>query len=118
MESLVFAGCAACAECGKSRSNSVPLALITVVTLSQFDSSPRRQCLHSPHGGTQHSTTWSPTASDVTPSPSSVTTPEPSWPMTSGAGTSPVSPLNVEIGMADARRGDPHAHLSSLGWCE
>src|SRR6185437_5564725 len=47
-----------------------------------------------PQLGTQERTTRSPSFSDVTPGPIAVTVPEPSWPMTSGAGTSQ-SPLRT-----------------------
>jgi hypothetical protein len=43
------------------------------------------QCTHSLHCGENSVTTWSPTASEVTPSPMASTTPAPSWPSTVGA---------------------------------
>ena len=39
-----------------------------------------------PHEGMNETEIWSPTANSVTPSPSSVTTPAPSWPPTVGRG--------------------------------
>src|SRR5918995_7264601 len=44
------------------------------------------QYLHTPHGALQAMMTWSPGATDVTPSPTSLITPAPSWPGTNGAG--------------------------------
>src|SRR4029453_3904150 len=44
------------------------------------------QYLHCPHGALQAMITWSPGCTDVTPSPTSATTPAPSWPGTNGAG--------------------------------
>ena len=43
------------------------------------------QWTHSPHWGENSVTTWSPSLSEVTPSPSRSTTPAPSWPSTVGA---------------------------------
>ncbi|OLE22898.1 MAG: hypothetical protein AUG49_17605 [Catenulispora sp. 13_1_20CM_3_70_7] len=48
--------------------------------------SPRRQAAHWPHGGFQHTMTWSPTETRVTPSPTATTSPAPSWPGTNGTG--------------------------------
>ena len=44
-----------------------------------------RQWTHSRHCGENSVTTWSPSASESTPSPSRSTTPAPSWPSTVGA---------------------------------
>jgi hypothetical protein len=44
-----------------------------------------RQWTHSPHWGEKSVTTWSPSATDVTPSPTRSTTPAPSCPSTAGA---------------------------------
>ena len=41
---------------------------------------------HVPHGYHHDSTTWSPTATCVTPAPTASTTPAPSWPSTIGYG--------------------------------
>src|SRR5579862_648251 len=41
--------------------------------------------MHSPHWGEKSVTTWSPTSTDVTPSPTASTTPAPSCPSTAGA---------------------------------
>jgi hypothetical protein len=41
---------------------------------------------HSPQGALQAMMTWSPGCTDVTPSPTSATTPAPSWPGMNGAG--------------------------------
>jgi hypothetical protein len=46
---------------------------------------PERQLTHSPHCGEKSVTTWSPGATEVTPSPTASTTPAPSWPSTHGA---------------------------------
>ena len=43
-----------------------------------------RQCSHSRHWGENSETTWSPGASEVTPSPTASTTPAPSCPSTVG----------------------------------
>jgi hypothetical protein len=53
---------------------------------------------HSPHGGLQATMTWSPTFTEVTPSPTSAMTPAPSWPSTAGAGWGmvPVMPERSE----------------------
>ena len=45
---------------------------------------PDRQFTHWPHWGEKSVTTWSPGATDVTPSPTASTTPAPSWPSTHG----------------------------------
>src|SRR5207247_9966500 len=47
---------------------------------------PRRQKKHAPHGGTHEMITWSPSATLVTPSPTAMTSPAPSWPSTHGTG--------------------------------
>ena len=47
---------------------------------------PRRHALHFPHGGVQATMTWSPTLLLVTPSPTAMTSPAPSWPGMNGAG--------------------------------
>ncbi len=44
-----------------------------------------RQCTHSPHCGENSVTTRSPSATEVTPSPTASTVPQPSWPSTQGA---------------------------------
>ena len=44
-----------------------------------------RQWAHSRHCGEKSVTTWSPGATDETPSPTRSTTPAPSWPRTAGA---------------------------------
>jgi hypothetical protein len=43
------------------------------------------QCTHSRHCGEKSVTTWSPGATELTPSPTASTTPAPSWPSTVGA---------------------------------
>ena len=43
-----------------------------------------RQWTHLPHSGANSVTTWSPSATSVTPSPTRSTTPAPSWPSTHG----------------------------------
>jgi hypothetical protein len=48
-----------------------------------------------PHGGLQATITWSPGFTDVTPSPTSATTPAPSWPGMNGAGCG-MMPLMAE----------------------
>src|SRR5881628_3112997 len=47
---------------------------------------PARQKKHAPHGGTHEMITWSPGATDETPSPTAMTSPAPSWPSTHGTG--------------------------------
>ncbi len=44
------------------------------------------QKAHSPQGGLHATMTWSPTATSLTPSPTSAMIPAPSWPSTHGAG--------------------------------
>src|SRR6185295_19741663 len=41
---------------------------------------PEAQLGHLPHAGKKENTTWSPTSSEVTFGPTSITTPAPSWP--------------------------------------
>jgi hypothetical protein len=60
------------------------------ITIWMFEH--RLGCLRStqnrqdPHGGLQATITWSPSATLVTPSPTAVMTPAPSWPSTAGGG--------------------------------
>src|SRR5690606_3728015 len=56
---------------------------------------PEVQNLHSPHSAVYNGITWSPTFTLVTPSPTSTTTPPPSWPSTAGKIPSGSSPDNV-----------------------
>lgn len=53
----------------------------------QSQTSPIRQWWHAPQDGAQLSTTPSPGATWVTPSPTARTVPAPSWPRTAGTGT-------------------------------
>ncbi|MNJ79865.1 hypothetical protein D3C77_780370 [compost metagenome] len=45
---------------------------------------PERQNLHLPHSGVYSGMTWSPTATEVTPSPTASTIAPPSWPRIDG----------------------------------
>ena len=54
--------------------------------------SPSVQGAHAPHGHSGSIATRSPTATDVTPSPSSTTSPENSWPITVGNGAGLIGP--------------------------
>ena len=75
-----------------------------------------RQWTHSRHCGEKSVTTWSPGASDATPSPTRSTTPAPSCPSTVGAVAGRVGAgRGVEIGVADAARDEPDEHLARLG---
>ena len=56
---------------------------------------PDRQNLHSPHSGVYSGITWSPTCSEVTPSPTSSTMPPPSWPRITGNRPSGSAPDSV-----------------------
>ena len=73
------------------------------------------QLLHLPHGGLQATTTWSPTARSVTPSPTAEMMPAPSWPGTNGAGCGSDALHGVEVGVADAGGLDLDGHLAGLG---
>src|SRR5471032_3511942 len=56
---------------------------------------PDRQNLHLPHSGVYSGITWSPTATDVTPSPMASTTAPPSWPRIDGKMPSGSAPDKV-----------------------
>ena len=56
---------------------------------SQRFARPVRQCLQRPQLGTKARMTRSPTFRVVTPSPNSMTVPEPSWPSTAGVAMTP-----------------------------
>src|SRR6185312_12724722 len=56
---------------------------------------PERQYAHSPHSGVYSGITWSPTCSEVTPSPTSSTMPPPSCPRITGNIPSGSAPDNV-----------------------
>src|SRR6218665_1852290 len=57
---------------------------------------PLLQNRHSPHSAVYSGITWSPGLTLVTPSPTSTTTPAPSWPSTAGKMPSGSSPLSVK----------------------
>ena len=62
------------------------VALVLLLADREAEVSPvARQWMHSRHWGENSVTTWSPTASELTPSPIFSTTPAPSWPSTVGA---------------------------------
>jgi hypothetical protein len=54
-----------------------------------------RQLLHCRHSGVYSGITWSPALSDVTPAPTSSTTPAPSWPRIDGNSPSESAPDSV-----------------------
>src|SRR3954466_16300201 len=58
----------------------------SIVPVMQRLGCPPMEWRQSPQGGTQQMITWSPTATLVTPSPTSTTSPAPSCPGTSGLG--------------------------------
>ena len=68
----------------------------------QTHCSPRRHCRHVPHGYHHDSTTWSPTATFVTPSPSASTTPRPRG--RARAGTRPTTRRPRRAGRSGRRR--------------
>ena len=47
-----------------------------------------------------------------TPGPTASTTPAPSWPMAIGVGRGPLAVADVQVGVADAGRQDPHPDLA------
>src|SRR6185312_10001588 len=91
----VISPCWRTVQSGKRRrdvpSRSVPVKLCFAATV-QSVGRPARQAAHSRHDGTQQSTTSSPGRRCVTPSPTSTTTPAPSWPRTIGQRPSPSEP--------------------------
>jgi hypothetical protein len=69
-----------------TRKRGEPPPIIVPSAVWQCAGRPRPQSTQWPHGYIQQRTTWSPGATDVTPGPTSSTTPAPSWPMIRGGG--------------------------------
>lgn len=61
-------------------------SMLSAVICGQAPGSAARQVSHVPHESNDM-TTWSPSATPVTPGPTASTVPEPSWPRTTGLAT-------------------------------
>ena len=76
---------------------------------------PDRHCGQVPQNPDRQATTWSPTRTLVTSSPTASTMPAPSWPSTIGRSSGKASDTvhDMQIAVADPGRDGAHQHLAA-----